>query len=377
MIDTARIGDIARNPAATAAQQGVRRQLRNFARIADTRTSPAPTGRRKHFTKLSVHKMGNHMSTSSLPRSSNAPSFASQVVPAHSAPEHSHGVCWAAIFAGAAGAAVLSLVLLVLGTGIGFSAISPWSNQGVSATTVSVSTIIWMSVVQILASILGGYLAGRLRTKWVSLHSHETYFRDTAHGFLAWAVATLLTASLLSSAVGSIVSGGAATIVGAGAAVMAGSTISGSAENDSLSYFTDSLFRPGAGQTPTSPSGATSPNPSAEVGRIFAMGIKNGSLSPADSQYLAQLVAQRTGLSANDAQKRVSDTFAQIQQSIQEAKAQAQAAADAARKASAALALWLVVSLLLGAFAASWAATFGGRLRDGLDTTGARSTNPI
>lgn len=326
------------------------------------------------------------MNTSSLPRSSNAPSFASQVVPAHSAPEHSHGVCWAAIFAGAAGAAVLSLVLLVLGTGIGFSAISPWSNQGVSATTVSVSTIIWMSVVQILASILGGYLAGRLRTKWVSLHSHETYFRDTAHGFLAWAVATLLTASLLSSAVGSIVSGGvktgaaiaggAATIVGAGAAGMAGSTISGSAENDSLSYFTDSLFRPGAGQTPTSPSGATSPNPSAEVGRIFAMGIKNGSLSPADSQYLAQLVAQRTGLSANDAQKRVNDTFAQIQQSIQEAKAQAQAAADAARKASAALALWLVVSLLLGAFAASWAATFGGRLRDGLDT-GARSTNPI
>ena len=104
--------------------------------------------------------------------------------------------------------------------------------------------------------------------------------------------------------------------------------------------------------------------------------IKNGSLSPADSQYLAQLVAQRTGLSANDAQKRVNDTFAQIQQSIQEAKAQAQAAADAARKASAALALWLVVSLLLGAFAASWAATFGGRLRDGLDT-GARSTNPI
>jgi hypothetical protein len=294
----------------------------------------------------------------------------------HSATQHSHGVCWAAIFAGAAGAAVLSLVLLLLGSGIGFSAVSPWNNQGVSAATVAVSTIIWMTVVQILASVLGGYLAGRLRTKWLSLHSHETYFRDTAHGFLAWAVATLVTASLLSSAVGSIAGGGlkagaavagsAATIAGAGAAGVAGSTASNSAGNDPLSYFTDSLFRPGSGQTPASPNAGNPPNPSAEVGRILAVGLKNGSLSTTDSQYLAQLVAQRTGLAADDAQKRVNDTFAQAQQNIQEAKTQAQAAADAARKTSAALALWLVVSLLLGAFVASWAATFGGRLRDGL-----------
>jgi len=84
------------------------------------------------------------------------------------------------------------------------------------------------------------------------------------------------------------------------------------------------------------------------------MSLKNGSLSSPDSQYLAQLVAQRTGMSADDAQKRV--------------KSQAKVAADAGRKASAALALWLVVSLLLGAFAASWAATFGGQLRDRQDT---------
>jgi hypothetical protein len=304
--------------------------------------------------------------------------YAPQDAAVRSSTQYAHGVCWSAIFAGAAGAAVLSLVLMLLGTGIGFSAVSPWGNQGASATTMGVSTIIWMTVVQILAALLGGYLAGRLRAKWVSLHSHEAYFRDTAHGFLAWAVATLVTASLLSSAVSSIVeggfkagaavAGGVATIADAGAAGVAGSAASNTTGNDSLGYFTDSMFRPSADQGSSSPNGANSPSPSAEVGRIFTTSVKAGSLSPADSQYLAQLVAQRTGLSADDAQKRVHDTFAQAQQSIQEAKTQAQAAADTARKASAALALWLVVSLLLGAFTASWAATFGGRLRDGLET---------
>jgi hypothetical protein len=296
--------------------------------------------------------------------------------------EHSHGVSWPAIFAGATGAAVISLVLILLGTGIGFSAVSPWGDQGVSSTTVGVSTIVWITVVQILASLLGGYLAGRLRAKWVSIHSHETYFRDTAHGFLAWAVGTLITATLLSSTISSVVggglkagasvAGGAATIAGTGAAGVAagasGSSASSSSSSDLMGYLTDSLFRPGNGQSPGMPGASTTSSPTAEVGRIFSTSLKNGSMSPADSAFLAQLISQRTGISADDAQKRVNDTFAQAQQTIEEAKAQAKAAADAARKATAAFALWLVVSMLIGAFTASWAATFGGRLRDGVDT---------
>lgn len=294
------------------------------------------------------------------------------------APSQSHAVSWAAIFAGATGAAVFSMVLLLLGTGIGFSAVSPWSDQGASTTTVGISTLVWMTVVQVLASLLGGYLAGRLRAKWVSVHSHEAYFRDTAHGFLTWAVATLVTATLLSSAVGSIaggglkagasMAGGVATIAGTGAAGAAASaTGSNSTASDPMGYLTDSLFRAGAGQAPMAPNGSNTATPTAEVGRIFTTSLKNGSLSSADSQYLAQLVAQRTGISPDDAQKRVNDTFAQARQTIGQAKADAKAAADTARKASAALALWLVASLLIGAFTASWAATFGGRLRDGVD----------
>jgi hypothetical protein len=289
----------------------------------------------------------------------------------------SHAVSWQAIFAGATGAAVLSMVLLLLGTGIGFSSISPWSNADVS-TTVGISTIIWLTVVQVLASAFGGYLAGRLRSKWASVHGHEVYFRDTAHGFLSWAVATLVTATLLSSAVGSVVSGslkagasvasGVATIASTGAAGASAtnSAASGAPGSDPMGYFTDSMFRMSP-QSSASANDAPTSIPTAEVGRIFTTGLKSGSLSATDSQYLAQLVSQRTGLSPEDAQKRVTDAFSRAQQSIQQAKDEARAAADKARKASAGLSLWLVVSLLIGALTASWAATFGGRLRDGVD----------
>jgi hypothetical protein len=87
-------------------------------------------------------------------------------------------VSWGAIFAGAAAAAALSLILLLLGTGLGLSSVSPWANEGVSATALSVSTILWLTFTQLAASAMGGYLAGRLRTKWVSVHGDEVYFRD-------------------------------------------------------------------------------------------------------------------------------------------------------------------------------------------------------
>ncbi|MFO0520199.1 MAG: hypothetical protein ACK515_07205 [bacterium] len=109
-------------------------------------------------------------------------------------------VSWGAVFAGAAGAAALALILTLLGMGLGFSAVSPWASEGVSATTLGLSAVAWITLTQLLASALGGYLAGRLRTRWLQLHPDEVHFRDSAHGFLAWAVATLITAALLTSA---------------------------------------------------------------------------------------------------------------------------------------------------------------------------------
>src|SRR6202158_5726148 len=120
----------------------------------------------------------------------------------------SSGVSWAAVIGGAAVAAATSLILLALGTGVGLSSVSPWSNAGASAAAVGKTAIVWLIFSQIIASAMGGYLAGRLRTKWVNIHSDEVYFRDTAHGFLAWAVGIVITAAFLASAATSIVGAG-------------------------------------------------------------------------------------------------------------------------------------------------------------------------
>ena len=293
---------------------------------------------------------------------------------------HTSGVSWGAIFAGAAAAAALSLILLVLGTGLGLSSVSPWANQGASAMTLGVSTIVWLTFTQVAASGMGGYLAGRLRTKWISLHTDEVYFRDTAHGFLAWAVATLITASVLTSVIGGIVGTGAqvgaSAAGGAVAGVAAAGATSGKSEASStnevtgMGYFIDTLFRKdttAAAATPATPAPAADgpgQQANAEVVRIFVNDLRNGAIPSEDARYVGQLVAQRTGLPPADAERRVADVFAKVQAKLKESETSAREAADKARKASSYAALWLFVSLLVGAFVASLCATFGGRRRD-------------
>ena len=295
-------------------------------------------------------------------------------------------VSWGAIIAGATSAAALSLILLILGVGLGLSVVSPWASSGVNTTAFGVSTILWLTFVQIAASGMGGYLAGRLRNKWVLVHGDETYFRDTAHGFLAWGVATLITATILASAVGNILGGAAqagasvasGVVSAASAAVASNSSISGGAgdkeksdASGALDYWVDSLFRrasvvePGtATVSSNSPARDSGLSTTTEAARILAASIANGGLTTEDSSYLSQLVAQRTGLTQADAQARVNKTFMSLQAKLQAAKETAQKAADAARKTSAYASLWLFVSLLIGAFVASFAATRGGRQRD-------------
>lgn len=273
-------------------------------------------------------------------------------------------VSWAAVFAGAAAACVLSLILLILGTGLGLSSLSPWENDGASGKALGIGTGVWVIFMQLAASVLGGYIAGRLRTKWVSLHTEEVAFRDTTHGFLAWGVATLITAAFLTSSVTAIVSGGvqAGAKVAGGAAGGAGAAAAGSATTSSGNagqggdYLLDSLFRSPKG----SKGQASQEQSSAEVGRIFANAAATGKLPEEDARYAAQVVSQRTGISQQDAEKRVNETYAQIEKKKQEAKE----AADKARKASAAASLLLFISLLIGAFVASYAAIVGGRQRD-------------
>jgi len=298
-------------------------------------------------------------------------------------------VAWGAIVAGAAAAAALSLILLILGIGLGLSSVSPWAPSSASATTLGVSTILWLTFTQVVASGTGGYLAGRLRSRWPDVQRDEVYFRDTAHGFLAWAVASLATAALLASAIGAIVGGGlqtgarvadgiaTAATVGFAAAPAGMATPQG--DDGRLSYFVDSLSRPAvtasspaAADLAATPSGAassagmeqTSSLNASEVGPIFMNALRTGALPADDVHYLGQLVALRSGLSQQDAEKRVSETYVRAQASLHDAETAAREAAEKARKVSAYAALWGFISLLVGAFVASLAATYGGRLRD-------------
>src|SRR5450755_1150555 len=147
-------------------------------------------------------------STVALPRPATERTTNIAEVPARNE-AYSAGVSWAAVIGGGFVSAALALILLALGTGLGFASVSPWSNMSALSSTIGMAAIAWLIVTQIIASAMGGYLAGRLRTKWVSIHTDEVYFRDTAHGFLVWAVGLVITAAFLASAATSIVGGGA------------------------------------------------------------------------------------------------------------------------------------------------------------------------
>lgn len=253
-----------------------------------------------------------------------------------------------AIIGGAVAAVATTVVLVLLGAGLGFSAVSPWPNSGATAATFSIAAGIWLVIVQWLSSAIGGYITGRLRTRWVRVHVHEVFFRDTAHGFLAGSLATLIAVFVLSSAVSSAV----------GTATQAASTaVSGAAQGAGAAsgYTVDSLFR---GQKPELAS--TSQQSQTEATRILGNAVTAGEMPPADRIYLAQQIAQRTGISQDEAQKRVDDTIA----SAKAAATKAREAADTARKSAAKASIFLALSMLIGAFIASVTAAFGGSLRD-------------
>lgn len=249
-------------------------------------------------------------------------------------------VSWAAVAGGAFVTAALSLSLLALGAGAGLSSLSPWSASGASPATVGVGALLWLAVVELISCAIGGYIAGRLRTKWVNVHSDDVYFRDTAHGFLVWAVSFVLTAAFLTTAASAMVGSEPRT---------PNATRGESAVVDSNRYFVDSLFRGDKVAAASDEALRT------EVGLIFAHSLVRRELTSEDKSYIAGAVSERTGISRPTADQRVEQIFASEQQ-----------AADATRKAVAHSLYWLFVALLLGAFFASFAATIGGKQRDHL-----------
>lgn len=269
-------------------------------------------------------------------------------------------LAWGPVIGGAFASVATSLILLFLGSGVGLSMVSPTSESGFSLATLGVTAAIWFVVVQWLSSALGGYLTGRLRTKWAAIHTDEVFFRDTAHGFLSWAIATVFVVGFLSTSMGVILGAGAtvaANTAGAAGAAAASTATTGSSDM-SMNYFSELLLRP-APETPA-PANTNGVAVSASVTNILLNGAANGQVPDEDKAYLASVVASQTGLSQEEATARVNTVLKRID----DAKEAAKAAAEKARKAAATASLIAAASLLVGAFIASAAAALGGSQRD-------------
>lgn len=263
------------------------------------------------------------------------------------------GVSWAAVAAGAVVPCALTLVLLAFVVGLGLSVVSVWTGAGVSTATFKIRTGLYLIVIAMLSSSIGGYIAGRLRAHWVGVHSDEVYFRDTAHGLVSWALASVIGVILLATSAASLVGGG---IGAAGQGAAASASRSGPMDSS-----VDALLRPAS--PPAQPQGSAK-DPRDEMLRLFTSSFRTGGeVKASDREYISKVVATRTGLSQPAADKRVNDVIAQIKVDM-----------DAAPKATAQLAFWLSAPLLLGAFGASLAATEGGGLRDG--TWSSRKLSP-
>ena len=279
---------------------------------------------------------------------------------------------WGAVLAGAFLAAAISFVLLTFGAAIGLSATSPWPGSGVSAKVVASIAVFWAMAQQIGAFMVGGYVAGRMRSRWHE-SGDEADFRDGLHGGLVWAVGVVIGAALFLSAAGSVVKTGAEVAGGAAA-------VAGASSSDPMDAILDTMVRPattaqapaGTGGAPGSAAGAAPSGPPAggpgstpraraatgddtraEMSRVLASAVANGSLTSENRAYLAQLVAQRAGISQQEAERRIDQAFTA-----------ARAAADKARKAAVLTGFVTAASLVISLGAAWWAAMRGGNHRD-------------
>ncbi len=276
---------------------------------------------------------------------------------------------WAPVLAGAVAAAALSFLLLTFGATIGLTLTSPWPYEGISAARVAIAVGIWAIMVQIASFAAGGYLAGRMRSNWDG-SLEERQFRDGAHGFMVWATGVMFGAVLLAiaGAATAFTAAHSTSMVAAGAASGASARATDALARAPADYAVDLLLRPApsAGGQPAQPGGAAPAASGGDAGlraettRIFRSAIDNRALTQRDRDYLAQVVATRTGLPEAEAQKRVDEAVKEAQN----LEIKAREAADKARKTAVITGFMAAASLLIGLAAACAGASLGGRHRD-------------
>lgn len=282
---------------------------------------------------------------------------------------------WRAIIAGAIAAAAISVLLIGFGSAIGLTLTSARPYAGISGTTLSILIAVWFAAVHVGSFAAGGYVAGRLRNPEVTGAS-ERHFRDGAHGFLVWALGTLVGATLLATTAASVTS---KTVDVAGRVTGAVGSLAGQATPPAtlelINYNVDRLMRrpSSAPTTPTTTTPVTAAPPTTvprdpavveEAARILAIAIINGTLDPKDRDYLAGVVATRSGVPPPEATARVDEAYKALQQKKAELENMARDAAETARKSAILLAFLTAAVSLAGLVAAAWGASEGGNDRD-------------
>lgn len=281
-------------------------------------------------------------------------------------------VDWGPIIVGTLGALAMMVVLMTFGAALGLSVTSAQRYAGISAQGLAVLAGLYAALVHVASFGAGGYLAGRLRTPWVTDDVNERNFRDGGHGFAVWALGVVVGAVLAVSGISAALK----TAVGATTAVAAAGT-AGAASNPATGqalqqismqpadYAVDRLLAPAPGGA--APAAGANPGqaPSradlaAAIARTFAVNIQNPQVDAGDRTYLASLVSQQTGMPQAEAEKRVDETFARLK----EAEQKARDAADKARKATLIAAFLAAATMAIGAAAACAGAALGARHRD-------------
>ena len=259
-----------------------------------------------------------------------------------------HNVSWGAIFAGVVLALVVELILSILGLGIGLATVDPGSNGTPTASGLSLGAAIWWVLSGIIASALGGYIAGRLSGNPI---------RSTAgyHGLVSWGVTTMVIVFLLSSAVGGIVGGAfsavTSTLGGAGHAlggavqtVAQAAAPSLPAMNDPLSGIESQIRSASGGQDPAQLRDAAT-----QAIKAAVTGDTSQQQQALDSA--ADALAKAESIPVDQARSQVQHYQQQYAQTVAQAKAKATEIADATAKTTSRAALMIVVSLVLGAIA--------------------------
>ncbi len=243
---------------------------------------------------------------------------------------------WPSVFVGAVVALAVAFVLLTFGAAVGLTAVSPWTSTRGSIVAVSIGAAFWMILVHIWAFGLGGYLSGRMRHRRSGAVQTEVDFRDGTHGVAVWGLAVTTGAIVAAFVAASVARGG----------VEIGTSASHS--SDPTIIATDLLLR-----TTRLPIDARGDDVRGEMSRLLLRSSGRTDMSAGDHTYLVELVAARTGLAPADALKRVDDTIVQLKDST-----------NRVRKMAVVLGFITAATLLLGAVAAWWGATVGGRHRD-------------